>query len=335
MSERVRNLVTVTALVAMTTILATLVATSPSDVDRVSEIGERIKCPVCQGESIANSPSPMARDMMALVAERVANGQSDEVIVAELLAAYSGAVLLDPPASGATLILWLSPLAALGIGAVIIFWWRGHPARGVTGDPPEEAGPTTRRLVPLLILAAAFATIVVVAGLSLQDRSGRASGVAALGDQDLSDVSNDTMEAVIAANGDHPEVDGMRLALADRYFEEGDYRSAFPQYLAVADSANATDGQAVTALARLGWMAWDGNAEVETALNLFDQALAIDPSAMTAQYLKGQVLWCGAGDHEQAGAVFATVLSDPDLDAESRAAVQSDLDAVTAGEDCA
>lgn len=333
MSERVRNIVTVGLLVVMAVTVIVLVATSPSEADRVEAIGSRIKCPVCQGESIADSPSQMARDMVALVEERVAVGASDEAIIDELLFSYSGAVLLDPPASGSTLVLWLSPVVAIIVGAGVIVWWRRHPALGGQEDAPEPRS-RARRLAPLLVLAGAFAIIVVVAGFFLQDREGPASGVAGLAGQDLEDVSNQTMEAVVAASADHPQVDGMRLALAERYYEEGDFQAAFPHYLEVAESANSTDSQAVTALIRLGWMAWQGNGEAATAIDLFDEALAIDASSDTARYLKAQVLWCGTNELERAAGLLEDVLSDPDLADDSREVIQSDLDAIRSGAGC-
>ena len=333
MSERARNIITAALLVVMTAALAVLVATSPSDADRVEAIGERIKCPVCQGESIANSPSQMARDMMDLIGERVAEGQSDEAIVDELLTSYSGAVLLDPPVSGSTLVLWLAPVGALILGVGIIVWWRSHPAEETAAAGIEERSPA-RRLAPLLVLAGAVAAIVVVAGFFLQDRAGPASGVAALAGENLEEVSDETMEAVIAANADHPQVDGMRLALAERYYEEGDFQSAFPHYLAVVESPDSTEPQTVTALIRLGWMTWQGNDEAGTAVDLLDQALAIDPDSDTALYLKAQVLWCGPGELDHAAALLEEVLADPELTGESRDVVQSDLDAIESGASC-
>jgi cytochrome c-type biogenesis protein CcmH len=336
MSERLRNLITVVVLAGMAIALVLLVATSPNDADRAEAIGTRIKCPVCQGESIANSPSQMARDMMALVSERVEAGVDDQAIVDELLASYSGAVLLDPPASGATLILWLAPLAAVAAGAGVITWWRRHPSEE-TPAGAESATERSRvaRLTPLLMLAGAFAVIVVVAGFFLQDREGPAAGVADLAGQDLEDVSNETMEAVIAANAEHPEVAGMRLALAERYYEEGDFSSAFPHYLAVAESQDATDPQAVTALIRLGWMAWEGNGEAETAIDLLDEALTIDTGSDTARYLKAQILWCGTGDEETAAELLEEVLSQPELEDDVRRFVNADLEAIQSGETCA
>lgn len=335
MSERLRNVIVVGLLVVMAAALVVLVATSPTESDRVESIGGRIKCPVCQGESIADSPSELARDMMDLVEQRVAEGQTDEAIVDELLSSYSGAVLLDPPASGWTLLLWLAPILALGVGAGVIVWWRRHPTEEASDAELATERSRARRLAPLLILAAAFGVIVVVAGFSLQDRAGPNSGAADLSGQDLDDVSNETMEAVIAANSDHPQVDGMRLALAERYYQEGEFSAAFPHYFAVVESSDAVQSQVVTALIRLGWMTWRGNGEASTAIDLFDEALAIDSSSTMARYLKAQVLWCGTEETQEAAELLTEVLAEPDLAEESREVIESDLGMISSGERCA
>lgn len=323
-------------LTALAIVVTVLVVTRPSDSDRVAALGERIRCPVCQGESIADSPSSLARDMMALVEDRVAESRSDEEILDELLSSYSDAVLLDPPASGATLVLWLAPLGALMVGVVVIVWWRRHPGDETPPPLTDGAAPRSRRriIVGGLVLTAAFAGIVVMAGFFLQDRGGPASGAADLSGQDLSEVSNQTMEAVIGANLDNPQISGMRLALAERYFDEGDYQSAFDHYMAVARSPTSTDAQAITALIRLGWMAWDGSRAADAALGMFDQALAIDPSSTTALYLKGQVLWCGKFDPDQAARLFDEILGQPSIDQESRDQVRADVAAIDRGETC-
>jgi cytochrome c-type biogenesis protein CcmH len=333
MSERTRNIASSAVIVTMALALVFLISTRPANVDRVEEIGSRIKCPVCQGESIANSPSQMAEDMMDLVAERVSSGVPDNEVIAELLGSYSGAVLLDPPASGSTLALWLAPAAALVLGIVVILWWRGHP--GTAPDEPPRAGRSRARLIAGgAVLVLAFAGIVVVAANSLQDRPAAAAGAADLGEEDLSDVSNETMEAVIAANVDDPQINGMRLALAERYFDSGDYRSAFPHYLEVAEDPGASDPEAITALVRLGWMAFDGNGEVETATRLIDEALAIDSASQLARYVQARVLWCGAGETEQAVEVFEGLLEEAGMSSETRDQVESDLAAAQAGDGC-
>ena len=334
MSDRTRNIASVAFITVMAVALILITSTRPATVDRVEQIGTRIKCPVCQGESIANSPSQMAEDMMDLVSERVSAGVPDEEIVDELLGSYTGAVLLDPPASGNTLVLWLAPLAVLVLGMAVILWWRRHPGSGDADEPPSPGRSRTRLVIGGVVLVLAFAGIVVVAAKSLQDRPAAAAGAADIDEQDLSEVSNETMEAVIAANADDAQVNGMRLALAERYFDEGDYRSAFPHYLVVAEDPNATNAEAITALVRLGWMAYAGNGEVETATRLIDEALAIDPESSVARYVRARVLWCGTGDTEQAMETFDDLLADPGLAADTQAQIETDLEVARGGGEC-
>ncbi len=334
MSERLRNALILAAIVILAGILVVSVSTQPASVDRAQQIGAQIKCPVCQGESIADSPAQMARDMMALVEDRIDRGRSDEEIIGELLGSYSGALLLNPPVSGNTLALWLAPAVAVIVGLGVIAWWRKHPTP--RPDPSTTSRPVSRSrlLIGGLVLAGAFAAIVAVAGGFLQTRGDTVAGVANLDEDDLTDVSNETMEAVIAANADNPQITGMRLALAERYYEARDYRSAFPHYFAVVESELVTPAEATTALVRLGWMAYDGNGETETALELFDEALDIDPSSQVALYLKGTVLWCGQGGNAAAVGLFEQILANPELLEESRSQVESDLNAAQSGDSC-
>ena len=113
MREGIRLVVTL-ALAAFVTV--SVVIADPPEQDRALALGATIRCPVCQGESIADSPSGYARNMMALVRERIDQGYSDDQIVEELLASFSGSQLLDPEVSPQTIALWAVPALALGGG---------------------------------------------------------------------------------------------------------------------------------------------------------------------------------------------------------------------------
>lgn len=334
MSERSKNLVIAVVTVVMSIALVVLVASNESPDDRVERIGASIKCPVCNGVAIADSPAQMATDMMGLVEERVAQGATDEQIVDELLGSFSGVVLLDPPLSGATLILWVAPIAALVAGLAVVLWWKSHPGPSTPDDRPPAT--RTRRLVGALILIGGLVAIVLVADALLQDRAGPAEGASDVDvqDLDLDDVSNETMEAVIAANQDNPQINGMRLALAERYFQTGDYRAAFPHFLEVAQHEMSTAEEATAALVRLGWMAYDGNGELETAIALLDEALQISPGFWGAFFWKAQVLWC-VGENDQAVELFELVLADNEVEESTRPQVEADLSLASAGEPCA
>jgi tetratricopeptide (TPR) repeat protein len=138
---------------------------------------------------------------------------------------------------------------------------------------------------------------------------------------------------VIAANADNPQINGMRLALANRYFEAGSYQQAFGHYQTVLEN-EPTTSEAASSFSRLGWMVFDGNGEIDLGLELIDRGLRLVPDDAFALYLKGQILWCGKNDPAAAADLFRSVLTSPGLDPEVSQRVEADLSAVTNGEAC-
>ena len=130
MSERFRNI----AAWAVTIVLAAIVgwgfvAGEQSETDRVLALGARIKCPVCQGEAISESPSETAVAMMDVVAEKVEAGETDEQILDFFTERYGDGIRLDPRFEVRTMMLWLLPAAALVVGAYVI-WTRQRRTTG-------------------------------------------------------------------------------------------------------------------------------------------------------------------------------------------------------------
>ena len=100
-------------------------------------------------------------------------------------------------------------------------------------------------------------------------------------------MTNDQMEAVIAANPGVPEIAAMRLALADRYFEEGRFSSALPHYLDALDG-RLDRGRRARGMARVGWMSHLSGAG-EPAEAYLARALEIDPDYLEAGLFLGLV----------------------------------------------
>ncbi|PTL75675.1 cytochrome c-type biogenesis protein [Vitiosangium sp. GDMCC 1.1324] len=100
---------------------------------RVHTLGKELRCAVCQGLSIADSPSSMARAQLDKVRELVAEGKTDQEIRDYFVARYGEWVLLQPKAEGVNLLVWLGPVALLLGGAYVI-------ARQVRREP-EPATP--------------------------------------------------------------------------------------------------------------------------------------------------------------------------------------------------
>lgn len=88
--------------------------------DRVQALGQAIKCPVCQGEAIIDSPSPTSQAMMEIVEEKVAAGETDQQIYAYFKSRFGDGIVLDPPLGGKTLFVWLAPVLAVVGGLWLI-----------------------------------------------------------------------------------------------------------------------------------------------------------------------------------------------------------------------
>lgn len=111
---------TIISLVFATIVVAGMVGGNDSAGERTRAIGARIKCPVCQGVAIADSPSETAEAMMDVVDEKVDEGWTDGQIIDYFRDRYGDGIVIDPPFRGRTLLLWLLPVAALGLGVVMI-----------------------------------------------------------------------------------------------------------------------------------------------------------------------------------------------------------------------
>jgi cytochrome c-type biogenesis protein CcmH len=87
---------------------------------RARNLSKELRCMVCQNQSIDDSEAPLAHDLRVLVRERLKAGDSDTQVMNFLVARYGEFVLLRPPLSWHTAVLWGLPPAALLIGAVAI-----------------------------------------------------------------------------------------------------------------------------------------------------------------------------------------------------------------------
>lgn len=92
----------------------------PERETRVQKLGKQIRCAVCQGLSISDSPASMARAQLSKVRELVVAGKSDQEIRDYFVARYGEWALLEPTANGANIVVWLGPLVLLVFGGLII-----------------------------------------------------------------------------------------------------------------------------------------------------------------------------------------------------------------------
>lgn len=100
-----------------------------------AEVSSVLRCPVCQGLSVADSPATMALNMKSQVRDMVARGYTEEQILTYYELSYGEFVRLEPPLRGVNWLVWVAPLGALVLGGLVVA--RTLKARGGT----EEAEP--------------------------------------------------------------------------------------------------------------------------------------------------------------------------------------------------
>jgi cytochrome c-type biogenesis protein CcmH len=90
---------------------------------RAREISKELRCLVCRNESIDESNADLARDMRILVRDRLLTGDSDEDVIAFIVARYGEYVLLRPQTDGVNMILWIAAPAmfVLALGTAFVY----------------------------------------------------------------------------------------------------------------------------------------------------------------------------------------------------------------------
>lgn len=134
----------VAAIAAVVMVVGLLPTNQPpvDDAARATALASNLRCPFCQGESIAEAPSQVARDLEAFIVEKIGEGWTDDEIYAFFEARYGERVRLDPPLAGWGATLWLSPLALLGVGIAAIVSRRRDRAAAEAAQPaaPSQVG---------------------------------------------------------------------------------------------------------------------------------------------------------------------------------------------------
>ncbi len=109
----------------------------------VHDVAFELRCVVCQNLSVADSPSEMAAQMRALVRERLAAGDSREQVIRYFVDRYGDWILLAPPRSGFTLLVWVLPIVAVVVGLVVVALlvrrWARRGSRPATVPPVDPA----------------------------------------------------------------------------------------------------------------------------------------------------------------------------------------------------
>lgn len=95
-----------------------------TNADRAYELAKDFACPVCQGQSIAESDVVLARNIRREIRVWVDEGRSDDFIRDQLVANFGEDIDYTPPSDGITALVWILPIVAgavAGGGLVLAF----------------------------------------------------------------------------------------------------------------------------------------------------------------------------------------------------------------------
>jgi cytochrome c-type biogenesis protein CcmH len=128
-------------------------SSKPSVDAETAQIASELKCPVCNGETVADSSSSVSVEIRAEIRQDLIKGESGSQILASVKADYGSGVLEIPPASGVGLVVWVLPVVAVvlaggGLGLALRRWRRSGPEAtraasevDTRDDEPTEATP--------------------------------------------------------------------------------------------------------------------------------------------------------------------------------------------------
>lgn len=87
---------------------------------RTSAVAAQLRCPVCQGLSIQDSPSELAQSMRAVARDQLAQGKSPDEVKAYFVSKYGEWILLAPKPSGINMLAYLLPVVIILGGAALL-----------------------------------------------------------------------------------------------------------------------------------------------------------------------------------------------------------------------
>jgi cytochrome c-type biogenesis protein CcmH len=118
----------------------------PAQEARARDLGQHLRCVVCQNQSIDDSNAPLARDLRILLRERIQAGDSDKAAMDFIAARYGNFVLLKPPVQLNTLFMWFGPALVL-LMALAGYWMliRRRPGTVADSGPAETLTAAERK----------------------------------------------------------------------------------------------------------------------------------------------------------------------------------------------
>ncbi len=111
------------------------------------DVGEQLKCPVCQSESVADSTSTLAQQMRVVIRQQLQAGKSEQEVIAYFQARYGSQIVWSPQWQGISMLAWLVPIVLLLGGFILLFfvlrdWHKVSPTSGPGNEENSDIAAT-------------------------------------------------------------------------------------------------------------------------------------------------------------------------------------------------
>ncbi|MGZ5493170.1 MAG: cytochrome c-type biogenesis protein CcmH [Thermoanaerobaculia bacterium] len=240
---------------------------------KTQEVASLLRCPVCQGMSVADSPSEMAVNMKHQVGALLARGYTGEQILDYFERSYGQFVLLKPKFQGVNTLVWVLPILAIAIGVVIVFRVisrRGDAEKSGRGmdTAPHRPGSSPSSRLGMTWVALAAAVVAVGAWYVVQPKPAP---------PEPQPVAVDPVKQLEATIQESPDNLAARVELARLYFDRNHLMGVFEQTQYVLERS-PDDSRALTyqAFVRISM------GQRDNAVKLLAKATALDPGLTDA-----------------------------------------------------
>jgi cytochrome c-type biogenesis protein CcmH len=122
-----------------------MIATPPQKTldQKVQDVASQLKCPVCQDESVADSPSLIAQQMRAVIRQQLQSGESEQQVIDYFVSRYGQQILWSPPWQGFSMLAYLVPFGLFTGGCILLFfilrdWSASSPAPETAAQDGEK-----------------------------------------------------------------------------------------------------------------------------------------------------------------------------------------------------
>jgi cytochrome c-type biogenesis protein CcmH len=148
------------AIVVIAAVWSTLLIVAPGQQTldaRTQRVASQLKCLICQGESVADSPSTLAQQMRVAIRQQLQAGRSEQDVIQYFVQRYGDQILWSPPWQGFSLLIWLVPIAFLLCGILLVFLivrdWLAVSPESTTRLRPKNSVGTGASPVPTIAVS--------------------------------------------------------------------------------------------------------------------------------------------------------------------------------------